>query len=270
MVSRIASGWNAGRTLHDALQEAGPALMGRAVERFPLLLKVLDAERNLSVQVHPSAGYAADHAGAHLKTEAWYTPATRAGAHFLVGLRPGTTAQHLTDAVEQGDFGDLLESTTVAADDAVLIPSGTVHALGAGAVVFEVQTASDTTFRLNDWTRETGLPSRELKVEQALAAADLSLTPTWSRAAERGARTLVCTTAQFDLHAIARGRHDLHTWGHAGAALLFVRQEGSALQTALGSYAMPVGRITVLSASLLRGATVEPNGNGSVLIVLIR
>lgn len=270
MVSRIASGWNAGRTFHDAMQDAGSALMGRPVERFPLLLKVLDAERNLSVQVHPSAGYAAAHPDAHLKTEAWYTLASRPTAQFLVGLRPGTTAQQLTTAVEQGGFGDLLESSGVAAGDAVLIPSGTVHALGAGAVVFEVQTASDTTFRLYDWTRETGLPSRELQVEQALAAADLSLVPTWSRAIERATTALVCATAQFDLHALGRGRHALHALGHDGAALIFVRQEGATLHTAAGPYALPAGRITVLPASLVVGATVESLSDESLLLVLVR
>ena len=270
MVSRIVSGWGAGGTLHDALQQAGAALLGREVERFPLLLKVLDAERNLSVQVHPSAAYAAVHAGAHLKTEAWYTLSSRAGAQFLVGLRPGTTAQRLTHAVAEGGFGDLLESSTVAPDDAVLIPSGTVHALGAGTVVFEVQTASDTTFRLYDWTRETGLPSRELQVDQALAAADLSLTPTWSRAAARGSSTLVCRTSQFDLHALSPGRHALQALGQGRAALIFVKRDAATLHTPRGPYAMPVGRITVLPAALSGDATVESAGDASLLVVIVR
>jgi mannose-6-phosphate isomerase class I len=167
-------------------------------------------------------------------------------------------------------IGDLLGKMGVVAGDAVYTSTAVVHALGAGTEVFEEQTANDNTFRLHDWPRETDLPSRELKVEQALGAAALSFTPRWSRAVERGASTLGCLISQFNLQALARERHALQTLGHDGAALIFVQGEGEALQTARGGYAMPAGRITALPASLLGGATVEWNGDESLLLVLVR
>lgn len=144
------------------------------------------------------------------------------------------------------------------------------RALGAGTVVFHMQTASDTTFRLYDWTREMGLPARELQVEQALAAADLSMTPTWSRAEARGASALVSRTSQFDLYVLPPGRHALQAMGQGHAALLFVKRGAAALHTARGPYAMQAGRITVLPAALSGDATMESAGEASLLVVIVR
>ncbi|WKW12461.1 hypothetical protein Strain138_001754 [Pseudogemmatithrix spongiicola] len=270
MVSQVESGWGEGRSLNDLVRAAGPALLGREVDRFPLLIKLLDAERNLSVQVHPSASYAAAHPGAHLKTEAWYTLAARPGAKFLVGTRGISTAAALREAAEREEIGAMMDAVEVAADDAVMIPSGTVHALGAGAVVFEVQTASDATFRLYDWTRETGQASRELQLAQAAAAADLSLTPEWSRGSARAGGGLVFSAEPFVLHALVGRRISLGELGGEGASLLFVRESGAVLETRRGRYALPAGRATIVPASLVAGASIHREGDGTLLTVQVR
>lgn len=270
MVSQVESGWGAGRSLNDLVRAAGSDLLGREVDRFPLLIKLLDAERNLSVQVHPSAPYAAAHPGAHLKTEAWYTLAARPGAKYPVGTRGISTATALREAAEREEIGAMLNAVEVVADDAVMIPSGTVHALGAGTVVFEVQTASDTTFRLYDWTRETGQASRELQLDQAVAATDFSLAPSWSRREGRAGGGLVFATEPFALHALLGRQLSLGALAGEGAVLLFVRESGARLETRAGQYPLRAGRATIVPAPLVPGASVHREGESPLLTAQVR
>lgn len=171
--SRVANGPLRGATLHDLLEKYGPALHGTVplTERgeFPLLVKFLDSRENLSVQVHPSPAYAAEHPEAHLKSEAWYVVEADPGAVIYKGLAEGVTAEQVREAVQRNTADavePLLRQVPAEPGDCHYLPSGTVHALGAGVLVAEVQTPSDTTFRLFDWGR-TG---RELHVEQAIAS----------------------------------------------------------------------------------------------------
>lgn len=139
---------------------------------FPLLIKFLDASENLSVQVHPSPEYAASHAGAFLKTECWYIMDAEPGAVIYKGLRPDVTREEFSRLARSGGAGgrdlvDAMVALPAVPGECHNLPSGTVHALGAGVVVAEVQTPSDTTYRLYDWGR-TG---RALHVEESIACA---------------------------------------------------------------------------------------------------
>jgi len=169
--SIIANGPLAGRSLHEVMNRYGKKLMGRleptAEGNFPLLVKYLDAKENLSVQVHPSPAYAATHVEAHLKSEAWYIVEAQPGAAIYKGIVEGVTAEQFEAAIESGDRAaveKLLIRVPVKAGDCHYLPSGTCHALGAGIVVAEVQTPSDTTFRVYDW----GRTDRALHVKEAL------------------------------------------------------------------------------------------------------
>lgn len=172
--SVIANGEMRGLTLADAIRAWGANLMGSvrlSVEGgFPLLVKYLDAGENLSVQVHPSAAYAARHPGSHLKTESWYVVDAAPGAVIYKGMKPGVTREGFASRLASGALVDDLVAVPVQRGDVHHLPSGTVHALGAGVMVAEVQTPSDTTFRVYDWGR-TG---RELHVEAALECIDFS------------------------------------------------------------------------------------------------
>lgn len=169
--SIIQNGPLAGRTLRDALDAWGADLLGRvprdARGGFPLLVKFLDAKENLSVQVHPSPAYAATHPGAHLKTECWYILDAAPGSVIYAGLRPGETRDTLATRVRAGTVVEALEAVPAVAGEVHTLPSGTVHALGAGVLVAEVQTPSDTTFRLYDWGRS----GRALHIDESLACA---------------------------------------------------------------------------------------------------
>jgi mannose-6-phosphate isomerase len=171
--SRILNGPLAGRTLHEVMREFGAQLMGHLKPNdegnFPLLVKFLDARENLSVQVHPSAQYAAKHPEAHLKSEAWYVLDADPGAVIYKGVKQGTTAEEFRRAIEENRVEGLLIEVPVKAGDAHYLPSGTCHALGAGIVVAEVQTPSDTTFRVYDWGRQ----GRQLHVAEAMQCIEL-------------------------------------------------------------------------------------------------
>lgn len=166
--SVIANGPLAGRTFSDVVKKAGADVLGdvKLTEDggFPILLKFLDARENLSVQVHPSPAYAAKHDDAFLKSEAWYILAADAGAVIYKGVKPGVTPDQYRKAIEDNTVEELMIAVPVKPGDCHYLPSGTCHALGAGVLVAEVQTPSDTTYRVYDWGR-TG---RELHVDQAM------------------------------------------------------------------------------------------------------
>ncbi|MFT3686676.1 MAG: class I mannose-6-phosphate isomerase [Phycisphaerales bacterium] len=188
---------------------------------FPLLVKFLDACENLSVQVHPSPSYAATHADAHLKTECWYILRAEPDAMIYKGLKPGVTRDSLKAHLTSGQIvGDMIAVPAIPGECHNL-PSGTVHALGAGVVVAEVQTPSDTTFRLYDWGR-TG---REIHVEQALACTDLPNTApptTRLRDGERSARLVTTEFFTLDEHDVRPGDAIAIGDGNGPAVLIIV------------------------------------------------
>ena len=178
--SQVADGPLKGRTIAQLMKQCPEQLMGRLAgrfPRFPLLLKFLDAREMLSVQVHPSDAHKdLLPAGESGKTEAWVVLEAGAESRIYAGLKPGTTADNLRSALTNGTVAEHIASFTPKAGDGVFIPAGTVHTLGGGVVVFEVQQNSDVTFRLYDWNHvdaKTGHP-RALQVDQALACIDFA------------------------------------------------------------------------------------------------
>lgn len=137
--------------------------------RFPLLIKLLDCQDDLSVQVHPNDHYDRLPEGELGKTEMWYILDAKPGAKIIYGLKDGVTRGQLAEAIEQNRIMDCLNEITVEAGDSFYIPAGTVHALGAGVLVAEIQQNSDSTYRLYDYGR-LGLDGkpRELHIEDSL------------------------------------------------------------------------------------------------------
>ncbi len=176
--SRIANGPLAKQSLHEVLTQWGPSIMGHdatAQAHFPLFIKFLDAAADLSVQVHPNQAYAATHPGAHLKSEAWYVLEAAPGAKIYKGVKPGVTRDMFAAALQAGAVASLLQAVPVQAGDCHFLESGTVHALGAGVLVAEVQTPSDTTFRVFDWNRlGPDGKARTLHIQEALDVINFS------------------------------------------------------------------------------------------------
>ena len=170
--SHVACGPFAGATLRQILAEHRREVLGEtplsAEGGFPLLVKFLDAHEHLSVQVHPDAAYAASHPDSHLKTEAWVILEAEAGAVVYRGVRPEIDRERFFDDLNDFEGDGVVPHLTrihVERGDCIYLPSGICHALGAGILAAEVQTPSDTTFRVFDWNR--GDLARPLHVEQA-------------------------------------------------------------------------------------------------------
>ncbi len=176
-ISVVAEGPLAGWSLSELMAADAPGLLGDARPRegrFPLLVKILDAQADLSLQVHPPRAQAAA-LGGEPKTELWYFTHAEPGAEIYVGLRPGVTRENFEDGIRSGTVADLFHRLPVHAGDAMFLPSGRVHALGAGLMLFEIQENSDTTYRVHDWNRAglDGKP-RPLHVRESLACIDFN------------------------------------------------------------------------------------------------
>jgi mannose-6-phosphate isomerase len=196
--SVVSEGPLRGKSLGQLLRELPGELLGRDArhETFPLLYKFLDCQRVLSVQVHPNDEYASRMAVPDLgKTEAWYVVDAQPGSLIYAGLKQGVDAATLERAMLAGKVDDVLHAVEPQVGDCFFIPAGTVHALGGGLVVAEIQQSSNTTFRLFDWNRvDPSGRGRELHVREALAVTDFDRGPVQPQvavAASDGLQTLV-------------------------------------------------------------------------------
>lgn len=191
--SVVENGMLAGTTLRRLMQDYGEKLVGEAVwkqvcdpqqpehlqQRFPLLFKFLDANRALSVQVHPN-----DEQGSQLdppdlgKTEAWVVMDAEPGSLIYAGLKAGVDRTSLLEAMRAGETDKVLHSFEPNVGDCVFIPAGTVHAIGAGLLIGEIQQASDTTYRMFDWNRVgADGKARPLHIDQAIEVVDFERGP---------------------------------------------------------------------------------------------
>jgi mannose-6-phosphate isomerase len=171
--SVIARGPLRGKTLHWLMEQCPDALLGPrdpTPARFPLLIKIIDAQDNLSLQVHPPAAVAA-RLGGEPKTEMWYVARAERGAELFVGLKKGVSRAEFERKLASQTVEECFHRVAVKEGDAMFLPSGRVHALGAGVVIFEIQQNSDTTYRVFDWNRvDRDGKARELHVPQSLAS----------------------------------------------------------------------------------------------------
>lgn len=179
--SVISRGLCKGRTLGDVLKERPDEVIGDAADcgQFPLLIKFLDANDWLSLQVHPDDEQAAVAVtGGRGKTEAWVIVSADPGSRLCAGLRDGVSRQQLADALNAGEIEECLHTYAVQPGDCVFVPAGTVHALGPGIVLAEVQQQSNITYRLHDWGRvgSDGKP-RPIHVNESLAVTDFQRGP---------------------------------------------------------------------------------------------
>ncbi|MCC6357097.1 MAG: class I mannose-6-phosphate isomerase [Phycisphaerales bacterium] len=175
--SRVARGPLVGTTLADIVAAWGPRLTGAAAladGRFPLLIKFLDARENLSIQVHPKPAPTRPAGAPAIKHEAWFVIAAEPGSKLYIGEKPGVTLADFRAAAGTAAMVPLLRAWPAKPGQCFYLPSGTPHALGAGVLVAEVQTPSDTTYRLYDWDR-LGLDGRPRELHVAAALENLLL-----------------------------------------------------------------------------------------------
>lgn len=271
--NRVLGGSQAGRTLGQIAAKHGGALLGsRAVartgDRFPLLIKLLDTADWLSLQVHPDDAQAArlEGPGQFGKTEAWHILEAEPGARVICGVVEGTTPAALAASIRTGRLLDLACSLPVQAGDTIFMRAGTIHALGPGLLLYEVQQTSDITYRVFDWNRPAAA-GRALHVEQSLAVAD----PTIVGRAEPcplvgsgGSATLTaCEYFALDLLCAEGGMLPLDTAGESFHALTVV--EGAARVAGAG-WAEELARYETLVVPAGAGAyEIQPTGRARLL-----
>ena len=220
-----------GQTIHELWHTRRAEIFGGDFpesERFPLLVKILDAQDRLSLQVHPPAVMAESLHG-EAKTEVWYLAHTEAGADVFAGLAEPVTRTDFEGALHAGHVADLVQRLPVQEGDTVFIPSGRIHAIGAGCLIVEIQQNSDTTYRVFDWNRNglDGRP-RTLHVDQSLQSIDFDdVRPGILPRPEGGSGTIVeCPFFRVERWVLNEDRHALEETG--GRFAIFTVLEGIA------------------------------------------
>ena len=176
--SVVSGGSFDGMPFSEALEKLGKEALGKnaeTFEMFPQMIKIIDAEQSLSIQVHPSDEFALAHEGQYGKTEMWYILDAKEGAGIYYGVKEEITPEQFKEAIENNTIEDVLRFAPCKAGDCFFIPSGTIHAIGAGLLIAEVQQNSNITYRVYDFGRvgADGKP-RELHTEKAMTVSNLS------------------------------------------------------------------------------------------------
>lgn len=247
-VSVVDNGPLAGTSLTDVTRQMGDDLLGGAKPhddgRFPLLLKLLDANDILSLQVHPDEKSVAEIGGdAALKTECWCIVESRNGVIYK-GVRPGVTPEAFRRAIETDTCEDVIIRFDVAAGDFHYLPAGTVHALGAGVVVAEVQTPSDTTYRVTDWGR-----GREIHVERSMQC--IHFEPPSDTVPGASGETLLVTDYFTVAHRQLAADQSRPAPAGRCSALMILQADGPvSIRYAGGEVAAGAGRTVLLPAAL--------------------
>lgn len=277
--STVRGGMLGGRTLRELMESSAPALLGAARPtadgRFPLLVKYIDASDDLSVQVHPDDATAAEiGGGAEGKTEAWFIVSAEPGACLYAGLREGVTAEVFAREASGPGVVDLLCRWEVRPGDCVLVPGGTVHAIGKGITLLEVQQNSDTTYRLYDWGR-VGLDGepRETHVEQALRCVAFGTPPRppaptgWREDGAGVGRAELCRCAHFTMDRLrAAGEVELDS---GGAVRIYAVMDGAGALRTEGGGTLPLARgDTVLVPASAGAHALVPDGQALDVVLV--
>lgn len=200
--STVAEGEYKGMTLSEYIQAVGASVLGKNSQKydyFPLLIKLIDAKGNLSVQVHPDDAYALEHEGEYGKTEMWYILDCDEGASLYYGFAEDITKDAYATAIREGTLTDLLNRVEVKPGDVYFIPAGTVHAIGEGILICEIQQNSNTTYRVYDYNRrDKDGNTRPLHIDKALEVSTLTKSPALPDI-DDGDDVLLCTCGYFEV-----------------------------------------------------------------------
>jgi len=276
-VSVVQEGSLAGTTLRQLVQSRGEELLGPALgprDQFPLLVKFIDAHQVLSVQVHPDDETGRRLAGDNGKTETWVILDAEPGSAIYAGLKQGVGRAELAEAIQSGKVEHMLHRFEPKPGDCILIEAGTVHAIGAGVLLVEIQEMSDATFRIDDWGRlgDDGKP-RPLHIRQAMESIDFGrgpvnpIAPEVESIAGGGTRERLSRSSYFALErlrlkqATSMGQHDRFTilMGLAGCSEVVHRGE---------SVRLDFGQTLLLPAAL-GPCQVSPRGDTTVLTCVV-
>lgn len=276
-MSVVEGGPFAGRTLESLCEEYGADLLGSYVEgkRFPLLVKLIDAEKRLSVQVHPNDEGAAQFGG-EAKTEMWYFLDAAPDSIVCAGLKQGVGPRIFSDAVREKTVSSLLKAVPVVPGKALYIPGGLVHAICEGCFVLEVQQNSNTTYRVYDWDRvgADGKP-RELHVKKAMEVigwrglGDIGLSTPYAMAAagEGNVRERVVRSDYFTMERLTLSSAEPRMADGRSFHMVFAASGSVLVKGAAGELLLPFGRTCLVPASFGAYSLEPQDGAATVLSV---
>lgn len=198
-ISTVINGHLAGNDLNNLIDIHGTDILGTEIspERFPLLIKLINAREDLSVQVHPDNDYAIEREGDMGKTEVWYVLEADEGAELVIGTKQ-CSREMFNDALATGNIMDCVNRVPIEKGEVYFVKSGLVHAIGGGIMVAEIQQNSDTTYRLHDYGR-----GREIHIDKAMEVVNLDLSTGRSRGLtvelDGCTKTYYCLCQEFSL-----------------------------------------------------------------------
>lgn len=175
----VTNGFLSGKTLNDLTMDYGKELLGENFQskqkKFPLLIKLLDSKEWLSIQVHPNDQQAIELEGTSFngKTEGWFVLDAAQETQLIAGIKPGIGIDQLCESIRSGNVTSIVKYHDIDRENFIYIPAGTIHALGPGATIYEIQQNSDITYRVYDWDRPS-TAGRPLHIEKSIAVTDLS------------------------------------------------------------------------------------------------
>jgi mannose-6-phosphate isomerase len=276
-VSVIEEGSLAGATLRDLVQSRGDELLGKALgarDQFPLLVKFIDARQALSVQVHPDDATGKRLANDNGKTETWVILDTEPGSLIYAGLKQGVGRDEFGSAIVAGKAEHLLHSFEPSPGDCILIEAGTVHAIGAGVLLAEIQEMSDATFRIYDWGRTApdGKP-RQLHLSEAMESIDFDrgpvgpLSPVVEPIAGGGTRERLSRSPYFVLERLTLVRPALV--GSAERFTIVMGLKGTSIVQHAGNRVPLEFGQTLLIPAALEQCEIAPRGEATVLTCVV-
>ena len=270
--SVIANGPDAGITLTAWIEKYGKEVLGTACarfEQFPILIKLIDAKENLSVQVHPDNEYAARVEGGYGKTEMWVVLDADEGAELIYGFRREVTKEEFASAIRENTLLELANRVPVKKGDVFFIESGTLHAIGKGILIAEIQQNSNTTYRVYDYGRlgTDGKP-RPLHIEKALDVTSLIPVSRKNSAVNEGAARQVLSSCEYFTteRCSLAGGCELAVDDTSFHSLLIL-EDGCELHSAHGDLALQKGDSVFLPAGF---GTYSVNGAGEILLTYLK
>lgn len=275
--SVVVNGPLAGNNLSELIEVYMGDLVGDKVfdqhgHSFPLLFKLIDANENLSIQVHPGDEVASDRHHSYGKTEMWYVVDADPGAELIIGFKEDCSRDTYLDALDAGTVEDLLQHVPVVKGDVFFIPAGLVHAIGKGVVVAEIQQSSDVTYRIFDYNRKDAEGNvRELHTDEALDVIDFTAarSPKTNYSAQLNSLTPLVSCEYFNTSIIKLNEPFHRNYGNIDSFVAYMCLEGG-LELVAGKESVKVkAGDTVLVPALIDEVQLLPDGETVMLEVFV-
>lgn len=275
--SMVENGFLEGNELNELVEVymgelVGEKIFARFGNEFPLLLKIIDSNDWLSIQVHPDDEVARKRNLGNGKTEMWYILDADPEAELISGFKKDVEVETYKEHIDNNSIKDLLNVVHVEKGDVFYIPAGRVHALGPGCLLAEIQQTSDTTYRIYDWDRiDTAGMKRELHTEEALAAIDFTKTADCKTAyvSELNKTTSLVASPYFITRLINADKPVLKNITQLDSFVVYMLVEGNCtLKYEEGEIGMKLGE-TVLVPASMGNIVIEPNGKSKLLEIFI-